>query len=242
MSAQPRNLHRRLHVALRPGGSRRWARARALPEPLGYGFALDALRRLVRAAPSCGIGTLTVLGCSVRIWQLPSAEAEFLFDLLREFLREEAPRWARRGIRLEVIGRRDRIPHGLRQAIAEAESATSCGDRLRFRLAVDYSARETLLRAACRLYTALEVSPQAFGQWLAGGARREPVPDVDLLIGTGGRPCLDDFLLWESARAELYFTPKLWPDCTPEDLRSAVAWHCGSPEPRLPTLASVAAD
>ncbi len=242
MSAPRRTPHRRLHVALRPGGSRRWAIARELPAPLGYGFALDALRRIVRAAPACGIGTLTVLGCSVRIWQQPSAEAEFLFDLLREFLREEAPRWARRGIRVEVIGRYDRIPHGLRQAIAEAESATNRGDRLRFRLAVDYSARETLLRAACRLYTALEVSPDAFGQLLAAGARREPIPDVDLLIGTGGRPCLDDFLLWESAHAELYFTPKLWPDFTRDDLRGAVARHCGPPE-RLPRgLASVAAD
>ncbi len=232
----------RLHVALRTGGSRRWARRRELPAPLGYGFALDALRRLVLAAPVCGIGTLTVLGFSVRIWQQPRAEAKFLFDLLREFLREEAPRWARRGIRVEVIGRRDRIPHGLRQSIAEAESATCQGDRLWFRLAVDYSAREALLRAACRLYTSLEISPDAFGRLLAASARAESVPDVDLLIYTGGRHRLDDFLLWESAHAELYFTPKLWPDFTREDLRCAVAQLCGPRTPRTHALASAAAD
>ncbi|MCL6565800.1 MAG: di-trans,poly-cis-decaprenylcistransferase [Acidobacteriia bacterium] len=232
----------RLHVALRPGGSRRWARRRELPAALGYGFALDVLRRLVPAAPACGIGTLTVLGCSARIWQQPSAETEFLFDLLREFLREEAPRWARRGIRVEVIGRRDRIPHGLRQSIAEAESATCQGGRLRFRLAVDYSAREALLRAACRLYTSLEISPDAFGRLLAASARAEPVPDVDLLIATGGQHRLDDFLLWESAHAELHFTPKLWPDFTLEDLRRAVAQHYGFCAPRTHALASAAAD
>lgn len=232
----------RLHVALRPGGSRRWARRRELPAPLGYGFALDTLRRLVLSAPSCGIGTLTVLGCSVRIWQRPRAEAEFLFDLLREFLQEEAPRWACRGIRVEVIGRRDRIPRGLRQSIAEAELATGSGDRLCFRLAVDYSAREALLRAACRLYTSLEVSPDAFGRLLAASARSESVPDVDLLICTGGRHRLDDFLLWESAHAELYFTPKLWPDFTREDLRSIVEQYGSSSAPHTHAVTSAAAD
>ncbi len=213
-----------LHVAIIPGGSARWAELRGLARAAGFGFGVQALRRLVRAAPACGIGTLSVLGFSAGDWSRPRSEVEYLFNLLKEFLLEEAPRYARRGVRVEVFGRRERIPATLRAAIETAERATASCHRLRFRLAVDYSAREAVLRAACRLYTALEISPDAFRRLLAGAAHHNSAPpDVDLLIHTGGEKRLDDFLLWECAAAEIQFSRKLWPEFTGEDLRTTVA-------------------
>jgi undecaprenyl diphosphate synthase len=185
------------------------------------------LRRVVRAAPACGVETLTVLGFSTRDWYRPQAEVEYRFSLLKEFLWEEAPRYARRGVRVEVVGRRERIPSSLREAIDDAERATAGCHRLRFRLAVDYSAREALLRAACRLYTSLEISLEAFGRLLAGAADHNSAPpSVDLLIRTGGQKRLDDFLLWEAAQAEVCFSTKLWPEFTAKDLRAAVTQMC----------------
>lgn len=214
----------RLHVALVPGGSACWAETRGLPRSAGYGFGIQTLRRIVRAAPACGIETLTVLGFSTGDWSRPQPEVEYLFSLLKEFLLEEAPRYACRGVRVEVLGRRDRIPGSLREAIEAAEHATAGCHRLRFRFAVDYSAREALLRAACRLYTSLEISVESFGRLLVGAVHRESAPpDVDLMVCTGGGQRLNDFLLWESAHARVHFSTKLWPEFTAADLRAAVA-------------------
>lgn len=214
----------RLHVALVPGGSARWAETRGLPRPAGYGFGIQTLRRIVRVAPAYSIETLTVLGFSARDWNRPQAEVEYLFSLLKEFLLEEAPRYARRGVRFEAIGRRERIPGSLREAVEAAERATAACHRLRFRLAVDYSAREALVRAACRLYTSLEVSEEAFGRLLVSTGHQDSAPpDVDLMVCTGGEQRLNDFLLWESAHARVHFSTKLWPEFTAADLRAAVA-------------------
>jgi undecaprenyl diphosphate synthase len=126
------------------------------------------------------------------------------------------------GVRISIIGRRDRIPFNLRQSIADAEAATAQGKRLHLRLAIDYSAREAIYRAACRYYKATELSPETFSDVLSetthGG-----VGEVDLLIRTGGEQRLSDFLLWESAFAELIFLEKRWPDFTVGDLRAALA-------------------
>jgi undecaprenyl diphosphate synthase len=125
------------------------------------------------------------------------------------------------GVRLSVIGRRDRLPINLRQAISDAEAATTDGKRLHLRLAIDYSAREAIFSAACRFYKATELSATSFanvlGEFNHGGSA-----DVDLLIRTGGEQRLSDFLLWECAFAEFVFLQKRWPDFTASDLQAAV--------------------
>lgn len=211
------------HVALILDGNGRWATARGLPRSAGHRAGVDAVRRVVEAAPGLGIGTLTLFGFSAANWQRSPGEVRPLLTLMEEYFREAVRPCADHGVRISVIGRRDRLPVGLRAAIQSAESATASGRQLRLRLAVDYSSREAILRAACRMYTATEISHDSFARLLVGvGLDGEPSPDVDLLIRTGGEKRLSDFLLWECAYAELYFTPKPWPDFTAADLEAAM--------------------
>jgi undecaprenyl diphosphate synthase len=219
----PSTVSDRLHVAIIPDGNGRWARARGKPRSEGHRQGVEAVRRVIRAAPGLGIGTLTFFAFSGDNWQRPPREVEHIFAVLRDFLRAEAPEWRRSGVELRLIGRRDRWPAAFRAVAAEAE-ALARGQRLRLRIAVDYSGREAIVRAACRLYTSLEVSPSAFTRMLALVTHAgEDFPEVDLLIRTGGEQRLSDFLLWEIAYAELSFTKKWWPDFQAEDLADAVA-------------------
>ncbi|MGH9788162.1 MAG: polyprenyl diphosphate synthase, partial [Candidatus Acidiferrales bacterium] len=149
----------------------------------------------------------------------PQAEVGNLLTLLREYLEEGTQACLENGVRLTVIGRRDRLPADLCRAVAASEAATRHGQTLHLRIAADYSAREAILRAARRLRGQGVITPDVFARTLGEG---EAVPDVDLLIRTGGDQRLSDFLLWECAFAELYFTPKRWPDFTPADLEAAV--------------------
>jgi len=192
-------------------GNGRWALARGLPRLAGHRAGSEALRRAVEAAPGAGIGILTLFAFSSDNWRRPADEVEGLMRLFGEHLDGETPRLIDKGVRLEVIGRRDRLGPDLDAAIARTEAATAGGARLRLRLAVDYSARDAILAAARGLK---ELSLDALGAALG--------PPVDLLIRTGGERRLSDFLLWESAYAELVFTRTMWPDFDAEDLRSAV--------------------
>jgi undecaprenyl diphosphate synthase len=149
------------------------------------------------------------------------AEVNAILRLLHEYLLVETSHCVEEGVRLSVIGRRDRIPPTLRQAITDSEAATANGTRLHLRLAIDYSAREAIYHAACRFYKVTELSPESFSNVLAEVLRGGST-EVDLLIRTGGEQRLSDFLLWECAFAEFVFLPKRWPDFTVADLESAV--------------------
>lgn len=213
----------RLHVAILLDGNGRWASSRGLARSEGHRAGVAAVRRVVRAAPSFGIGTLTLYAFSSDNWGRPAGEVLSLMSLLEEFLRSDASTCAAAGIRLRVIGRRDRIPPSLREAIEAAERATAIGRGLELRIALDYSARDAILRAACWMLSSLEVSQREFARRLgevtySGG----PTPDVDLLIRTGGERRLSDFMLWECAYAELFFTPRMWPEFEAADLKAAV--------------------
>ena len=215
--------HSGLHVAILMDGNGRWAAARGCPRSAGHEAGVEAVRRAIRAAPGLGIGTLTLYAFSSDNWQRPEAEVLTLFGLLQDFLEAEAQRCAASGIRIRVIGRRDRLASSLVAAIERAEQITAGGRRLDLRIAADYSSREAILRAACWMISSLEVTPREFSRLLgivthAGG----PAPDVDLVIRTGGERRLSDFLLWECAYAELVFTPVMWPDFDAGDLEAAV--------------------
>jgi undecaprenyl diphosphate synthase len=213
----------KLHVAILLDGNGRWAASRGLPRVEGHRAGMAAVRRVVRAAPDLGIGTLSLYAFSSNNWERPSGEVSSLLALLESYLRNDAADCAAQGVRLRIIGRRDRIPRSLVEAIESAERATAAGRKLELRIALDYSSRDAILRAACWMVSSLEVSDREFARRLgqvthAGG----PMADVDLLIRTGGERRLSDFLLWECAYAELLFTPRMWPEFEAADLAAAV--------------------
>lgn len=192
-------------------GNGRWATARGLPRIAGHRAGADAVSRVVEAAPECGIAILTLFAFSSDNWRRPKDEVVALMRLFACYLGRESGRCLDNGVRLEVIGRRDRLSRSLRAAIDAAETATAEGARLRLRIAVDYSGRDAILAAARGL---LELSRESLGDRLG--------PPVDLLIRTGGEQRLSDFLLWECAYAELMFARRMWPDFDGADLASAL--------------------
>jgi undecaprenyl diphosphate synthase len=211
-----------LHVAIIMDGSGRWAQARDWPRSAGHRAGVQAVRRVVDAAPEAGISTLTLHCFSSGNWQRPPEEVATLLGIFENYLRTEIVHWLAAGVRVSVIGRRNRVPDSLREAMAGAEATTkSCG-RLHLRLAIDYSSREAMLGAATRLKMARDLPEFAFPRALSSPRGGGAVADVDLLIRTGGEQRLSDFLLWECAYAELYFTPVLWPDFGAEGLAAAV--------------------
>jgi undecaprenyl diphosphate synthase len=211
----------RLHVAIISDGNGRWAASRGLPRSAGHRAGAEAARRVIEAAPRFGIHTLTLFALSSANWKRPVAEVHAILRLLHEYLLTETTHCIDEGVRLSMIGRRDRLPAALRQAIVDSEAATSRGTRLHLRLAVDYSAREAIYHAACRYYKVTELSPESFSTVLAE-VHRGGSTEVDLLIRTGGEQRLSDFLLWECAFAEFVFLQKRWPDFTTADLDAAV--------------------
>jgi undecaprenyl diphosphate synthase len=211
-----------LHVAIITDGNGRWGTSRGLPRSAGHRAGAENLRRILRVAPELDISTLTLYAFSANNWQRPASEVNILMQLLRDYLIVETPRCVARGIRVSVIGRRDRISPALREAAESAEAATERGQRLHLRLAVDYSSREMLYRAACRFYKVTDVSRESF-ETLLGEVTHDEAREVDLVIRTGGAQRLSDYLLWESAYAELFFSPKMWPHFSDEDLRAAIA-------------------
>jgi undecaprenyl diphosphate synthase len=212
-----------LHVAIIMDGNGRWATSRGLPRTAGHAAGADAVRRAVEAAREVGgIHTLTLFAFSSDNWQRPGPEVRALMRLFRRYLAEEAERCAANGVRINVIGRRDRLPSVVVRQIEAAEARTRHAGPFRLRIAVDYSARDAILRAAARM-PGQELSRDAFSRLLADPPHEAgPVPDVDLLIRTGGEKRLSDFLLWECAYAELVFTDRMWPDFGAADLAEAL--------------------
>lgn len=214
------------HIAVVMDGNGRWATRRGLPRALGHRAGAKAVSRVVEAARRRGIGTLTLYAFSSDNWRRPAAEVEALMGLFERYLAQEARRCAGNGIRLRVIGRRDRLAPPLVMAIEAAEASTAAGDEMELRIAVDYSGRDAILGAVALLPREDPPTREAVLLALAragqGGA-----PEVDLLLRTGGERRISDFLLWEVAYAELLFSDRLWPDVGEADLDEALAWFAG---------------
>jgi len=211
-----------LHVAIIMDGNGRWAERRGLPRAAGHREGIEAVRRVVEAAPDLGIGALTLFAFSADNWRRPPLEVEVLMLLLRTYLRRDLARLVDNGVRLKVIGRRDRLPHGLAAEIETAEKASSRGTRLELNVAIDYSGRDAIANAAAGWLGDNSPPRAAFSRllaWQGQGTGR----DVDLMIRTGGEKRLSDFLLWECAYAELLFTDAMWPDFGPAHLHAALA-------------------
>jgi undecaprenyl diphosphate synthase len=214
-----------LHAAIIMDGNGRWAERRGLPRSAGHRAGAAAVERVIEAAPHAGIGTLTLYAFSCDNWNRPMPEVATLMRLFKSYLRGKRTRAVGNGVAVEVIGRRDRLPVPVLREIAETEAATSGGRLLRVRLAVDYSGRDALVRAAIKAgEEGAALDRDSFGELVARVDNGRPgVPPVDLLLRTGGEKRLSDFLLWESAYAELFFTDVMWPDFTRPLLEETVA-------------------
>lgn len=218
-----------LHVAITMDGNGRWAVERGRSRSAGHLAGATSVRRTVEVAPELGIATLTLYAFSSDNWRRPRAEVDHLMHLFQQYLASECARLAANGVRLSIIGRRDRLPDSLRRRIEQVEKRTCRGTNLHLRVAIDYSAREALVAAAGRLAATDHLGEgrrstrERFEQSLAAAINAPGgTGNVDLLIRTGGEQRLSDFMLWESAYAELYFTDVLWPDFTEADFAIAV--------------------
>ncbi len=212
-----------LHVAIIMDGNGRWATARGLPRVEGHRQGALAVRRIVEAAPTFGIRTLTLYAFSADNWRRPPAEITALMSLFGDYLRTHEAHCIEAGVRVVLVGRRDRLPPSVRRSADHTEATTAPGEKLLLRLAIDYSARESIWRAAERSRHGGCTTRHEFAALVAGAEPGRPAPpDVDLLVRTGGERRLSDFLLWESAYAELWFTDTPWPDFTREDLARAI--------------------
>jgi undecaprenyl diphosphate synthase len=216
-----------IHVGVIMDGNGRWAAARGLPRTAGHRAGLRTARRIVEEATRAGVGTMTLYAFSADNWSRPTPEVSALMRLFGRALITESKRCLNNGVRLTIVGRRDRIPQSLVRTIDEVEALTAHGRNLHLRVAVDYSSRDSIIRAAA-LAPAEGINREGFAKLLASVDHDPfPVRDVDLLIRTGGEQRLSDFLLWECAYAEFFFTSRMWPDFTEEEFSRALVDFAG---------------
>jgi len=204
------------HTAVILDGNGRWAETRGLPRSAGHRAGAEAVRRTVEASRALSLRMLTLYAFSSDNWRRPRPEVTALLRLLSAYLADEAESLRRQGIRLTVIGRRDRLPASLVGLIEAVESTTASGRKMHLRIAVDYSSRDAIVAAARRLSPRSAAPRDELARMLG-------TPDVDLLIRTGGEQRLSDFLLWEAAYAELVFLKVPWPDFARADLEAALS-------------------
>jgi undecaprenyl diphosphate synthase len=209
-------------VAIIMDGNGRWAAARGLPVAEGHREGARALRRTVEAAIDLRVGSLAVYAFSTENWARPADEVEGIMDLLDETIERELPDLAKQGVRTRFFGRRDRIPSALQGKMAELEVATAGNERLQLWIAFDYGGRAELVEAARRLVDDGVSSGAVTEEALAARLYAPELPDPDLVIRTSGEQRLSNFLLWQSAYAELVFTDTLWPDFGEQPLREAL--------------------
>lgn len=204
-------------------GNGRWASARGLPRTAGHRAGVRTARKIVEAATRSSVGTLTLYAFSSDNWSRPTTEVGAIMRLLRRSLVIESKRCVENGVRLTIVGRRDRLHPSLVQTIQEAEAITAHGRNLHLRVAIDYSARESIVQAAAHAGTE-PVNRERFARLLAQANHDPfPIPDVDLLVRTGGEQRLSDFLLWECAYAEFYFTRCMWPEFSDKEFLGALS-------------------
>lgn len=207
------NLVRQMHVAIIMDGNGRWATQRGLPRIAGHVEGAKAVRTTVETAAHAGVDTLTLYAFSAANWARPPAEVDAIMSVLSRYLFTETRHCVEQFIRINVIGRRDRLSEGILRAIEHSERLSALGARMHLRLAVDYSSHHSIVQAARRADRGAELATEEFHRLLHQVDHSAlPTSAVDLLIRTGGEQRLSDFLLWEVAHAELHFTDCLWPD------------------------------
>jgi undecaprenyl diphosphate synthase len=215
------------HVAVIMDGNGRWAEARGLPRTMGHKAGVDAVRRAVRAAPELGIEFLTIYSFSNENWSRPQAEVGFLLDLLRRFILQDVAELHQSGVRIRIIGERERLAPDLRALIEDSEALTKDNTNLTLLVAFSYGSRQEIVKAVQAIAAKVkagEIAPEAVScATVANHLETAGVPDPDLLIRTSGEQRLSNFLLWQCAYAEFVFLEDLWPDFTRETFERALA-------------------
>ncbi len=212
------------HVAIVMDGNGRWATRRCLPRVAGHKKGMDALRACVRHCGDRGIKVLTVFAFSSENWNRPADEVSGLMELLGLALAREVPQLRTEGVRVNFVGDRSGLSDKVQAGLAQAEASTAANTRLVFNICFNYGGRWDIAVAAARLAAAAQPITEAS---LAAALSLAHVPDPDLIIRTGGEHRLSNFLLWQAAYSELYFTDKLWPDFGAQELDAALADYAG---------------
>lgn len=207
------------HVAIIMDGNGRWAKKRFLPRAEGHRQGVEALNRVVESAVQLGIKRLTVFAFSSENWARPAPEVAMLMKLFAQALHRWCEPLAKAGVRLRVIGDKTAFSDSVKEAIEASERATANGSNMELVIAANYGGRWDVCQATQQVIdTGLDVTPENLSKYMT-------VPDVDLLIRTGGECRISNFLLWQSAYAEIYFTERLWPDFDAKDLEDAFEWY-----------------
>jgi undecaprenyl diphosphate synthase len=219
------------HIAIIMDGNGRWAKKRHLPKIAGHRKGAEALRALLKPCHDMGVKHLTVYAFSSENWGRPADEVSDLMQLLKTYLSHEVPTLIENKVRLRIIGDKSKLSDDICSAISKAEAATALGEKLELIICLSYGARQELtcaMRALAKQVQAGTLLPEAItDELIQTHLHTNALPDPDLLIRTGGEQRLSNFLLWQSAYAELYFTDVLWPDFTPQHLREAILDFAG---------------
>jgi undecaprenyl diphosphate synthase len=211
------------HVAIVMDGNRRWARQRGLSEGEGHSAGVDAIRPIVERAGDLGIEALSIFAFSRENWSRDSEEVETLFALMEAAIRRETPDLVRQGVRVRILGRLEELPDTTRESISEAIAATAHGKRLTLNIAFNYSGRSEIVDAVRRAL-ADGLAPSAIDEeQIRARLYTAELPELDLLIRTGGEQRISNFLIWQAAYAELYFSERLWPDFDTVEFEAALA-------------------
>lgn len=208
------------HIAIVMDGNGRWATKRLLPRLAGHKQGVSSLRRCTRACAERGVRVLTVFAFSSENWSRPADEVSGLMELLAQALGREVPQLQHDGVRLHFVGARDGLSARVRDGLAQAEAATAGNDRLVLNVCFNYGGRWDIAQAAARLAARGESITEASLHTTMGLAH---VPDPDLVIRTGGEMRISNFLLWQSAYSEFFFSERLWPDFDEAALDEAIA-------------------
>jgi len=217
-----------MHVAIIMDGNGRWATQRGLPRSAGHVEGAKAVRTAVEVAARAGVDTLTIYAFSAANWARPPSEIAALMRLFGQYLFTETRRCVEQSIRINVIGRRDRLSDSLLRSIEQSERSSAAGSGMHLRIAVDYSSQHSIVEAARRAGRAADITAEGFHRLLHEVDHcAYPASEVDLLIRTGSERRLSDFMLWECAYAELHFADCLWPDFDEQRFRSALDDYAG---------------
>ena len=200
-------------------GNGRWAKKRFLPRLAGHKKGVDALRRCVRLCLERKVAVLTVFAFSSENWNRPQEEVSGLFELLALALAREVPEMAREGVRLHFVGERSSLSERVQAGFAQAEQSTAVNQRLQLNICFNYGGRWDMAQAAAKVAASGQPLTEAN---ISAALALAHVPDPDLLIRTGGELRISNFLLWQAAYSELFFSPTLWPDFDAVDLDAAI--------------------
>ncbi len=210
-------------------GNRRWAKKRFMPAALGHAAGAKQARDIVRACSDMGVAHLSLFAFSTENWKRPEAEVTSLMSLFMTYLRKEVDDMNANGVRLKLVGDKSRFPPAMQELILRAEQLTARNNKITLTVCANYGGRWDMIQAAQAWQKAhpdqnlQALTEEALAPYLSTA----DAPEVDLLIRTGGESRISNFMLWQAAYAELFFTEDLWPEFSPERLRQAVAWFAG---------------